>query len=104
MRNRTDDDIREWMALEWPIHDTDEIPLALGLENAFLGLGELPASSNLATDLIAVYDYEQCIQEFIDQGMDRDEAVDYFHFNTLGAYVGPLSPMYVTTMDHNSDF
>jgi len=99
MQDRTDNGIREWMALEWPIHDTNEIPLALGLENAFLGLGELPESH----DLIAVYDYELCIQAFMDEGMDREEAVDYFQFNTLGAYIGPLTPMYVKTMDHNND-
>jgi len=91
MQDRTDDSIREWMTLNFPNENTGSIPLALGLEEAFIGV--------ITTEMIAVYDYEKCILALMGQGMEHDEAVDWFHINTLGSSIDPQSPFYVDVME-----
>ena len=44
---------------------------------------------------VAVYDIQTCLDILVRDGMDDEEAREYFEFNTLGAYVGPLTPIYV---------
>lgn len=38
------------------------------------------------------YDPEKVIAKLMDQGMDRDEAVEFFHFNQAGAWMGEGTP------------
>jgi hypothetical protein len=44
---------------------------------------------------VSVYDYEKCIEALMSEGMDLDEAVEYFEFNVEGAYVGPHTPVFL---------
>lgn len=45
---------------------------------------------------VVVYDVEKCIEILCDgDGMDEEEALEYFEFNTLGAYVGESGPLFV---------
>ena len=45
---------------------------------------------------IVIYDVDKCIQILMDRdGMTRDEAEEYLSFNTLCAWVGENTPMYV---------
>ena len=47
---------------------------------------------------IVVYDREKVIQVYIDRdGMSREDAEEFYSFNTEGAYVGPKTPIYVDT-------
>jgi hypothetical protein len=41
------------------------------------------------------YDTNKVIALFVKEGMTEDEAVEYFEFNVLGAYVGPNTPVYI---------
>ena len=41
-----------------------------------------------------IYDYEKMI-EVLMQDMTQDEAMEYFDFNILGAYVGEYTPIYL---------
>lgn len=67
--------------------------LADGFEDAFLGIGRC---FNVTT---AVYDYERCITILMERdGMERDEAEEFFEFNVVGAYVGPATPVFLTAM------
>lgn len=44
---------------------------------------------------VACYDYEKCIDLLIKRdGMDRDEAVEFFDFNTLGSGMGENGPVF----------
>jgi len=61
-----------------------------GLEEAYIGyrvgIGET----------VAVYDYEKCVEIICrDHGANREEAEEYLSFNTIFAYVGPHSPVYI---------
>jgi hypothetical protein len=37
------------------------------------------------------------IEILMDQGMDHDEAIEYYEFNIVGAYVGEQTPLFVNT-------
>ena len=42
------------------------------------------------------YGAEKCIkvlQEF--HGMEENDAIDFFHYNILGSYVGPRTPFFI---------
>jgi hypothetical protein len=42
-----------------------------------------------------VYSINKCIELLVEQGMDEDEAIEYFDFNVAGAYVGEKTPIWV---------
>jgi len=45
---------------------------------------------------VACYDYDACIKKLMDRdGMDHEEAVEFFEFNTLGCGVGENGPVFV---------
>lgn len=59
-----------------------------GFDEALLGID--------ATDYTAVYDVEKCIDILIEtSNMTREEAEEYFEFNTLSAYMGEYTPRFV---------
>ena len=48
-----------------------------------------------------VYSIERMLQILIDRdGMNMEEAIEFFDFNIGGAYVGEMTPMYVWTEDN----
>ena len=67
--------------------------LADGFGDAIIGVGERSGSDN-----VVVYDADHCLKILVGDGMTYDEAQEYFSFNTLGAYVGEGTPMFVWKM------
>jgi len=62
--------------------------LADGFDDALLGIDML--------DYTAVYDADKCIDILMQTSdMTREEAEEYFEFNTLNAYVGEHTPRFV---------
>lgn len=54
----------------------------------------------IASTGVLVYSARLCVQSFIDQGMDSDEALEYFQYNTLRAmdYVPQETrPIFITS-------
>lgn len=47
---------------------------------------------------VVAYDTEKILQEYVRQGMTYDEALEFFNFNTLGAYVGEQTPVFIRTV------
>jgi hypothetical protein len=43
---------------------------------------------------VACYDREKLIEGLQQQGLDWDDAVEWFEFNVIGAYVGEATPVY----------
>lgn len=72
----------------------DGILLADGYEDAFLGI-----CVRFGGLRVAAYDYDKCIESLQKSGIhDYEEAVEYFSFNTLGAWVGDRTPVFVHKM------
>jgi len=70
----------------------EELLTADGFDKAMLGITK---------DNIAVYSVSKAIHILIDRdGMDYQEAVDYLEFNTIHAYVGEQTPIWVYTTNN----
>lgn len=66
--------------------------LADGLEDAYIG-----HTVNHHHNSVAVYDYQKCVDILVARdGMDAEGADEFLQFNTLGAYVGPDGPLFVS--------
>ena len=69
-----------------------------GLDEAIIGLGQQFTS----TTAIA-YDLEKVIGILVDSGMTHDDAVEHFHFNILGGWVGVHTPIFVERWDSGDE-
>jgi hypothetical protein len=74
----------------WIQERTGEALLAAGFDDAILGVAERATQPPLV-----VYDAEQCIAILEKRGMTREEAEDSFSHNTLGAWVGDRTPLFL---------
>ena len=54
-------------------------------------------------DLRVVYSVEKIV-DILSEDMTREEAVEYYEFNILGAYMGEMTPIYVSEHDSINDF
>lgn len=71
----------------------DGVLLASGLEEAFVGIGRRQGESD-----VAVYSIQKAIDTLVDQGATLEEAREYLENNSIGAWVGPLTPVWLETM------
>ena len=86
------DMIKEDMIKEWVSEWNEEALLADGFEDAIVGISE-----RFGRSPVVAYDRDKCIQVLMDRdGMSYEDAVDFFNFNTLGSYIGPQTPLYIT--------
>lgn len=70
--------------------------VATGFEKAYIGytLGVRPS--------VAVYDYDKCVSVLMDRdGMTHEEAIEYLDFNTVYAWVGEGSPLYLIRREND---
>ena len=49
-------------------------------------------------DLRVVYSVDKIV-DILSEDMTREEAVEYYEFNILGAYMGKMTPIYVSEHD-----
>lgn len=54
------------------------------------------------TPIVAVYNIDDCIDELIMNGMEYDEAQDYFSYNCLCSYVGENTPAFLFTYNEGT--
>ena len=73
--------------------ENPEAMMADGLDKGLIGVyrprwneGDLP---------VAVYSTCRIITELVEQGMDEEEAVEYFDYNIVGAYIGEFTPIFI---------
>ena len=73
--------------LEEYLRNIDESTLvADGLDAAIIGID--PES------LRVIYSVPLCIEVLMEEGMSELEAIEYFDYNTRGAYVGEFTPIW----------
>ena len=78
----------------WITKHNDKALLCDGLEDAIIGIAE-----RCGEESIVVYDRERCIELFQYQGMTKEEAEDHFEYNTMGSWMGPGTPVFMTRYD-----
>ena len=68
--------------------------LADGFEGAFIGV-----ATRCGQPTLAVSDANKCLQILIDRDdMNHEEALEYFNFNVIGAWVGDETPLFLESM------
>tara|TARA_R110002051_G_scaffold158299_2_gene229688 strand:- start:555 stop:827 length:273 start_codon:yes stop_codon:yes gene_type:complete len=68
--------------------------IADGFDDALIGITE-------GNNPVAVYDTDKCIQILMrEDEMNEEDAVDFFYFNTVGAYVGEKTPLFLRMFDN----
>jgi hypothetical protein len=86
MSKRTE--LVEQLAMENP-----EALLADGFEEAFLGI-----CRRSGREALAAYSYEKCILILMERDeMSHTEAVEFFEFNVIGAWLGEGTSVFVQT-------
>jgi len=69
--------------------EDNECLLAAGYDSALVGITE-------GSNPVAVYDTDLCIKCLMEEdNMSREDAVEHFYYNTVGAYVGEKTPIYI---------
>lgn len=69
--------------------EDNECLLADGFDDALIGITE-------GMNPVSVYDTDKCIEVLIrDSKMNHEDAVEYFYFNVVGAYVGEKTPVFL---------
>ena len=64
----------------------EEILKADGLDDAVIGLDE--GSYRL------IYSKTKCIEIFVNEGMDVEDALEHYYYNVVGSYVGEKTPIW----------
>ena len=75
--------------------DGDEFITMTGYDDALMGY----VYGKCDNEPCALYDYEKVIDINMSSGMTYDEAVEYFQFNQLDAYVEPGTPKFFEKFD-----
>ena len=77
---------------EFSSYFNEEMLLADGFEEAFIGVIERCSQPPLAC-----YDVEKCIKVLVKRDkMTYDEAEEFLSFNTLGAWCGEMTPVFLS--------
>jgi hypothetical protein len=64
----------------------EEILKADGLDDAIIGIDE--GSYRL------IYSKSKCIEIFVNEGMDEEDALEHYYYNVVGSYVGEKTPIW----------
>ena len=74
--------------------DTDELLVMDGYDDCIVGIVE-----RLGQDPIVCYDKKKILNNLKKDGMNEEEAEEFFYFNQLGAWMGNSTPCFVTLID-----
>jgi hypothetical protein len=70
-----------------------------GFDEAIIGIGHRCGQIPLV-----VYDVEKCISILMErEGWPRDDAVEFFEFNTAGAWAGDGTPIWLYKMEDDAN-
>jgi hypothetical protein len=62
-----------------------------GFDEALVGIARRCGQPDLA-----VYSVRRCIEVLMQRGMTEEEADEFFDFNVVGAWVGPMTPIFLS--------
>tara|TARA_B100001093_G_scaffold201671_1_gene193746 strand:- start:392 stop:652 length:261 start_codon:yes stop_codon:yes gene_type:complete len=75
---------------EWLSPCGEDVLFATGFDDAIVGVSEVDGRYRVCYDIGRIL--ELLVSE---HDMDEEGALEYFDFNIAGAYVGPLTPIFV---------
>ena len=80
--------VKEW--LEEMGEDLQLVKME-GYDDCILG-----ACERFGQDTIIAYDMDKVIEVNMSNGMTHEEAIEWFNFNQIGAWVGDTTPCFIT--------
>ena len=80
-------------------HDDEEILRIDGFDEACIGWTNSWSGNERPMRL--VYDESKMIEILMEQGMDAEEALEYYDFNIAGAYLGSNTPVIINNWHNN---
>ena len=86
--------LRTQQILKWIDETFEVIVYPSGFEDCIVGVGE-----RFGGPPMAVLDVEKMFKKMQKGGMSREEAIEYFEYNILGAHVGEQNPVYMHVPD-----
>jgi hypothetical protein len=66
--------------------EDEELLTADGFDEAVIGID--------TNSMRIIYSTQKCVDILVKQGMDENEATEYFEFNVSGAYMGDRTPIW----------
>jgi hypothetical protein len=82
---------RAW--LEYIHEYNEQIVTCDGFESCVMGV-----ANRFGMEPVVAYDYDKCIALLVSRdGMTEEEAIEFFEFNTMGAWVGEGTPVFIST-------
>ena len=79
---------------EYLLNESEAL-FADGFDDAILGV-----SVGISARNVVVYDYDRCVEILMQKDkMSYEDAIDYIEYNTISAYVGEFTPIFVKTFD-----
>ena len=86
-------------AIEWA-EEMDYQLLLLGSEEERFDFEEAFLGVMVDEPPLAIYSEEKVFDVFVERdGMTYDEAVEYYHFNVQGAYIGEQTPIFIMSFE-----
>jgi hypothetical protein len=70
--------------------DCEGLLFADGFDDAIIGIAE-----RIGMEPVVAYDINKII-EILARDMPKEDAVEYFEFNILGAYMGERTPVFIS--------
>ena len=74
------------------------LPLLIGAAEEEIRRFEPAIIGQSDADLRVVYSVDKIV-DILSEDMTREEAVEYYEYNILGAYMGEMTPIYVSEHD-----
>jgi hypothetical protein len=73
----------------------EHYPDALLLEPEYFDAAIVGVAEQASGRAWVIYDPDLCVQALMADDMSENEALEWFEFNTSGAYVGEMTPMFL---------
>ena len=80
--------MQEWLAEQEEIHEG--LLKMDGYDDCIVGITERFGQESHLT-----YDYDRVIAKLVAEGMTEEDAVEFYEFNQLGAWVGDRTPSFI---------
>jgi len=77
--------------------DAETMLFADGFDDAIVGVGNV-----FGGKLCAIYDTDIVLKQCMKDGMEYDEALEFFDFNIAGAYVGEQTPIFIHKIERET--
>jgi hypothetical protein len=86
-------------AIEDYLDENGNTLFADGFDDAIIGI-----TVGIASRDVVVYDYDECIRIMTGNGISHEDAIEFLEYNTINAYTGEYTPIFVKSWKNLENF